>query len=687
MYDMEALYLRFRENESRHPVSYQDGRLTITLSSGEVRIQAQQVELLRHGKVYAHLDWDEKNDPDDLVELVDVFAATLERMSRSSNETYQTADRAAMRRCSRASLFMGLAAMGCLTMLGITERIPWLLAFLACPLVMVVLLAMIRRRAFRRYWVCPQCGLPLPLMKGKLLPKMEYTARCPHCSSILEEVPSSACQQDDDATAQMDPDPAPPSPGSPWPARICGWLSVAFVAVMALLLVLCREPGSGGGIALGLVVVFLSLLVNLPLLVCHAPGLPTSIRPLVVVRESRLTVWVGILLWLFGASFIFGGAVVTIAPPLEVGFAVFMAIVGLAALFVGDWMLLAHRNRALYIWEEPSLTRVAYISSWGRLHLFAAEQISCTRLTFNSAIHLLEENEKKLASVETNMSGAGRLLDWLGMQDLLPTMTPAMQNFSGQKVVSWREEYRTRWHNHLTGIRVGMWITVILLGIGGILPAALFLKNMLPFIAMIRLLTIAPLPFFAFCFIFSPVLLFGDRPKGATAKWNDMHIKVPFVWLLLFALLYLRQTFFLWAKWSLPVAGDGMDWIAQAFLLAAVLIALAAVVTPQRLRRDTTIMLGILLPIFSLSFVYGVNLMLSGPPHHYPLVVVDRYIPAPEDDEEYTLTIQMEDGSETKLYVFENIFEMAMSGDELVVCQRESPLGMVFVDIHTPKTK
>ena len=690
MVEIEELYHYFQE-KNNCSVTYEDGLLTITLSSrGEARICGQRTQLLIRGKVYDEFDWDEEDDIDDLVLIVENFAAHLERMGRDGNATYRAASESASSRSIWGFIFMLLGGLICMVMMGRTGDARWLATLFIWPLVAITLLVMILRSTFSRYWVCPQCAKPLPLIRRKLLPRMEYTARCPKCGYDLEQIVSVEQLRDEELCAAS----APSVSVSLWPARICGWVGVAFAAFMALLVVVDWEAGNDIGVALGLVVLILCLVVNLQLLLRRAPSLTESLQPMVVVRESRPVVWVGIFLWLIGIALVFGGTAVALATPQEAEYVVFMGGTGLVSQFTGVWMLLACCNRVLYIWDEPSLACVVYISSWGRLRRFETRRIASTLLTFNSAIHLLDENGKKLASVETNMYGVGRLLDWLEMRDLLPTMSEAMQKQAEQKgvaeptTVAWREEYRTRWHSHLKAIRAGMWAAIILLGIGGVLPAVLYLKGVLKFTAMIRLLTLAPLLFLLFCFIFSPVLLFGSRPKGATEEWNAMHIKVPVGWLFLCALIYWEQIDNLWSRWILQIAEDGWNWVGQAMLLVVVLTVLFALATPRRLRRDSTLIMGFLLLSFSFPIVYGVNLMLSGPALHSPLVILDSHAADPEvKGDEHTLTVRLKDGCETEMYVFDFDYDAAMSGEELVLCSKESPLGITFVDIHRPETE
>ena len=72
----------------------------------------------------------------------------------------------------------------------------------------------------------------------------------------------------------------------------------------------------------------------------------------------------------------------------------------------------------------------------------------------------------------------------------------------------------------------------------------------------------------------------------------------------------------------------------------------------------------------------------------YPAIIVDSHAEDPDvDDDDYKLTIVMDNGEETDLVVTEKVYEMAMNGEPLEICHRESPFGVVFLGIHMPSTE
>lgn len=55
-----------------------------------------------------------------------------------------------------------------------------------------------------------------------------------------------------------------------------------------------------------------------------------------------------------------------------------------------------------------------------------------------------------------------------------------------------------------------------------------------------------------------------------------------------------------------------------------------------------------------------------------------------DDSLEYSLTVQLDDGTAFEFPVTEELYEMEESGTEFVVCQRGNPLGVRMLDLHLP---
>ena len=350
-------------------------------------------------------------------------------------------------------------------------------------------------------------------------------------------------------------------------------------------------------------------------------------------------------------------------------------------------MLLAGRNRALFIFRDNS---ILYISSWGRKREFVSGQVVSVQLTANHSIHLLNKDGKKLCSIETNMRGIPRFADWIESTKLAATLTPTMekQTKQGQQQESttqWREEYRTRWHDHIKGIRVGMWGVIVFFAIGVLSPIPLYLLGA-KFTTVMKIGAVAPIPFLVFCMVFAPVLLFDDRPKNATPEWNKMHIKMPIILVMLIGLIYISQVHYLWDGWILQEADINWDCLLRVLTIDTTLIVLMILRTPKRMRLNAGFFMGIVGFFVAVGLHYCVNAAFIGPALHYPAIIADSHANDPDvDDDNYELTIVMNNGKETKLVVTEKTYEMALNGEPLEICHRESPFGVILLDIHVPQ--
>ena len=331
-----------------------------------------------------------------------------------------------------------------------------------------------------------------------------------------------------------------------------------------------------------------------------------------------------------------------------------------------------------------------YISSWGRKRELAPGQVASVRLTANRSIHLLNQDGKKLASIETNMRGIPRFAEWLESTGLVMSLTPTMEKQAEQEeqqesTVQWREEYRTHWHDHIKGIRVGLWVVMLLFAAGVIAPIPLYLLGA-KFTTVMKIGALAPIPFVVFCLVFAPVLLFGDRPPNATPEWNAMHIKVPLIPALLIGLIYIWQVNHIWDGFVLQEANLGFGWLVRVLVISTVLTVMLILRTPKRMRLGAGLFMGLVGITIASGLHYCANAALSGPAHHYPAVIVDSHADDPDvEDDDYELTVVLDNGSETELVVPEKIFEMAMNGEPLDVCHRESPFGVILLDIQTPE--
>lgn len=690
--DLKNLYDRLKRQYPRYGLDFSGDRLTMTRLHSKVEVDREGVKLYVNGELYDQFTSGDVDDPDDLYELIEAFLLDLQHDGmRRGNATYLAAAKQAAR---VGTGFLVLSAV-CLTavMIGlIATNNPWLFPLLLLiPAGSLVILKQIRKQVFRKSWVCPSCGQPLPMAKKAFSAEMEYVPQCPHCGKVLEQAPELEPIQREYSAPQQPLEPACdlPAPGSKWPCMISGGITIAFVLFLLPLIFIPdgNEPLDMAGVWTGVVLLLILLGFGLILLFCRHKEPEEMQQPIVIVRERKIVAVLGIIQWVLSLVMMLTAVIVAGTPPFDAALTFVSTLIGIPFMLLGVWMLLAGRNRTLFVFQDNSMW---YISSWGRKREFAPGQVASVRLTANRSIHLRNKEGKKLASIETNMRGIPRFAEWLESTGLAATLTPAMEKQARQEkqqesTVQWREEYRTRWHDHIKGIRAGLWVVVLLFAAGVIAPIPLYLLGV-KFTTVMKIGALAPIPFVVFCLVFAPVLLFGDRPPNATPEWNAMHIKVPLIPALLIGLIYIWQVNHIWDGFVLQEADLGFGWLVRVLVIGTVLTVLLILRTPKRLRLGAGLFMGLVGITIASGLHYCANAALSGPARHYPAVIVDSHADDPDvEDDDYELTVVLDNGSEIELVVPEKIFEMAMNGEPLDVCHRESPFGVTLLDVHVPE--
>jgi hypothetical protein len=692
IHEIKYLYDRLKENYPRYQLDFYGEKFTLTLLYGRVEVNREGCRLFANEKLYDELPGEEVDDIDDLYELIEAFLLQMKHYGMEhGNETYITANNQAVRWGTRALLSGGVLSVVCLGALLLTKNLLYLIPFFLCPAAGYLYLCLMRRKAFRQYWICPGCGQDLPLDKKSRFPQMEYVSQCPYCKKVLEKAPElkPVRMEKEAPKKQLEPDSNPPEAGKKWPCILTGSISVAVSLFIFVILFAFGEPLESQNAAVAWILLLIWFCYGWILLL-HRHTEPEEIqRPVVVLREQKKVTGVGIFLWLLGNIFLFMAVAVASAVPVD-GSTVFLAVIGVFITFFGAWMILAGRNRSMFVFQDHS---VLYISSLGRQKKFEPGQISSVRLTMNRSIQLLDKNGKKLVSVETNMRGVPRLAEWIESTDLAATLTPAMERqtehqVKEERVMQWREEYRTHWHDHLKALRVGLWMVMILYLIGVISPIPLYLFADVKFRTVMAIAAVTPVPFLIFCVVFAPVLIFGDRPSNATAEWNSMHIRLSLPVMLLPALAMLWQVHYLWSRWAMQPKGNGGIWIIQGLLIAVPVIFLCLYRTPKGKRLEAGFFMILVSLSLGMSISYCANAALCKPARHYPAVIVDSHKADPDaSGDDNTLTVLLDDGSEERIHVSDTVYEMAMKGEALDVCHSESILGMEMLKIHLPEAK
>ena len=655
--ELTKLYERLKAQYSQHQLEFSGNILTLNRLYGRVEITRSDVKLYVNGSLYHQFTSEDVNNTNDLYELIEAFLLDLQHSGmRQGNETYVIATKQAAKMGNR--FLIGTAMCFTLLMIGlIAANIPWLfLLIFLLPALSLFVLKQMRKKMFQRCWVCPSCGQPLPMGSGIHTGEMDYVPQCPHCGYVLEQPPEWApIQTEYDTAKPMEPAHNLPAPGSRRPCMITGGITTVFSLILLPLMFIedGRESLDWTGVGLSVGILLGLIGFGLVLLRCCHRELEETPSPVVIVRECKAVTILGTISWSIGFILLLMGAIVADTPPFKADITAFVTIPGGLFFLLGVWMLLSGRNRALFIFRDSSIW---YISSWGRKQEFAPGQVTSVQLTANRSIHLQNGDGKKLCSIETNMQGLPQFAEWLERTNLTATLTPNMEKQAKQadqqeSTVQWREEYRTRWHNHIKGIRVGLWIVIALFAAGVIAPIPLYLSGA-KFTTVMKIGALAPIPFLVFCLVFAPVLLFSDRPQNATPEWNAMHIHVPLIPCLLIGAGYFWQAGDIWGNWVLQEADSSWGWLLRVLSIAAILTAMQVLRTPKRLRLGAGLFMGLVGFSIACGLHYCANAALIGPALHYPAVVADSHADDPDiDDDDYELTILMNNGKETELVV------------------------------------
>ena len=692
--ELKKLYERLKAQYPQYQLEFSGDSLTLNRLYCKVEVNQSGVKIYVNGNLYDQFTSEYVDDLDDLYELIEAFLLDLQHAGmKQGNETYIAATKQAAKMGSRFLILTALCVTALMIGLIVTNNLWLFLSVFLLPAASLVVLKLIHKRIFQRYWICPACGQPLPMGGKGHRCEMAYVSQCPHCAHVLEQPPELATIQTEYAPQKpLEPPHDLPTPGSKWPCIITGGITTAFALLLLPLIFIPdgNEPLDMAGVWTGVVLLLILLGFGLILLFCRHKEPEEVQQPIVIVRERKIVTVFGIIQWVLSLVMMLTAVIVAGTPSFDAGSTFVCTLIGIPFMLLGVWMLLAGRNRTLFVFKDNSMW---YISSWGRKREFAPGQVASVRLTANRSIHLRNKDGKKLASIETNMRGIPRFAEWLESTNLTATLTPNMEKQTKQtdqeeSTVQWREEYRTRWHDHIKGIRIGLWVVIVLFAIGVLIPIPLYLFADAKFTTVMKIGALAPIPFLIFCLVFAPVLSFGDKPQNATPEWRAMHIHVPLIICLLIGYTYFWQVSDIWGDLVLREADGNWGWLIRILSITIVLIVLQVIRSPKRNRVGAGLYMGVVGLSIACGLHYCVNAALIGPAQHYPAIIVDSHADDPDvSDDDYKLTIIMDNGEEAEIVVPEKVYEMAMDGEPLEICHRESPFGVVFLGIHMPSTE
>ncbi len=693
-YNIKEIYERIKSNYNQYDIKLLSDLLIINLLHAKIEINCEEVKIYVNGKLYDSFNCDEVENIDDVYELIEAFLLQVEQEGmENGNETYINANLKA-NIWTRYSLII-LSIISIVFALGFitTENLIFAIAFLVCTFISVLTTKYVRNKAYRKYWVCPKCEKSLPLEKENKFSEMKYVSKCPYCHSALEKAPefeSLPIEDDELEIEELKPIYDIPKAGKRWPCFVITCLSTIFSLIFLPMFIWPDEPIEFSAIIIAVALIFIMMILSLSSVFLSKKEIEQHKIPVVVMRESKLVMYVGLVMWVIGFVVTFMDIATLSVPPFDVGLTIVLTFTAILLMILGVWMLLAYRNTAMYVFTDNSIT---YVNFLGQLKNIKDGRECSVLVKMNGAICLLDKNLKKLFQVETNMTGATEFLQWIENKNLNIEVTSNAEkqlNSVGetQATAQWRNEYHTPLHEHIKEIKILMWCSVIFFLIANITILPLFLIARVKVGIVMAIAAIAPFPLMLFCIIFAPVLIFWERPKNATAEWNSMNIKIPTGFILLIGIIYIGQYEYFWRRWTLQETDSVLFWFFKLSVIISVFTIIMVLRAPKRMKTEAGIFMGIMSLIFSMGINYYVNTALCGPAYHYTAVIVDSHEKRTDiKDDDYKLTVLLDNNKETDLFVFEEVYEMAINGEPLEICQRKSKLGEIMVSIHKPSEK
>ena len=371
--ELKKLYERLKAQYPQYQLEFSGDSLTLNRLYCKIEVNCSGAKLYVNGNLYDQFTSEDVDDSDDLYELIEAFLLDLQHAGmKQGNETYITATKQAAKMGSR--FLIGTAMCFTILMIGlITANSPWLLLpVFFLPMLSLFILKQMRKKIFKRCWICPVCGQPLPMGGKGNRCEMTYVSQCPHCAHVLEQQPEfEAFQMECTASKPLEATYDLPIPGSKLPSIICGSFTIAFSLLLLPLMFITdgQESLDWTGVSLGVGILLALIGFGIVLLLCHHREREDMKAPVVIVRERKVVTILGVIFWGLGFILLLMGVIVAGTPPFEAEVTAFVAIPGVLFFLMGVWMILAGRNRVLFVFRDNS---ILYISSWGRKRKFVS---------------------------------------------------------------------------------------------------------------------------------------------------------------------------------------------------------------------------------------------------------------------------------------------------------------------------
>lgn len=665
---LERLEERIRKNYGECRLERFGDTLEVGLGPGCIRCRGGGIQLYLNNELAAK---QEAQSEEERYARLENLLILLEDWEKQASPAFRRA-------CEQSDLqsigaLIAIAAALVLAAICIKSTV-WLVLLLALLAAGGFLLVrFVQRRSLAKAWHCPDCGAALAIERDGWLAEPQFLAQCPECGASLLDADKLEKQGKAGFGAQGCPNPEP----EPMPCRqrrgICALWGLGLLAVAGLGLAWMLGRMGGFSPTELLLESFILLSVGAAgsaLLYCKPPTDPAQREVQFSVGEKSAILWMGAPLTMLGLL-VLGGAF--LRPQVGILPQAGEALAGLLLLLAGVWALLARQNRRLSVLSDSVLE----VSALGRLREFEAREIIRLENGPLGLVNAVGRDGRVLFRLHRERPGAKRALCWMEQKG---AQFPQLHQRE-LAILSWNEGERTLLHSHLTAVRVGLAISLMMLLAGCFGPIWMFRHTDMEWSTELYWAAFAPLPLLVLLVAAAPVLIWENRPQKASREWKRLHIKLPVIFLLLLALGYGTGMRRFWAEGILQVV-DGGRLLAFAAVLAVLVLAMIWRRTPRRkCRKDGFVPAALCLLLLCWGTAYGISFAAGQPQPHIPAVVTAKSEPQPESGP-YTLTVKLSDGTPAKLRVSRQLYELQEQGQKLVVCEQKDPLGIRMVRLH-----
>lgn len=408
---------------------------------------------------------------------------------------------------------------------------------------------------------------------------------------------------------------------------------------------------------------------------CPAVRLSEEDMPEIWVRESRILSWLGGVFVVVGLPFCIGAGLF-LAADAE-GRAV-CGTLGLLCAAGGIWMELACQNRSIAAYRNGNVTAV---TSFGRRRTVSGQEIRSVVIGLSGSLCARNADKKVLFRFEDNMEDSQLLIGWLtryGTEVTVPKMEGRRKKpAAAVETQEWNEQERQPAPRHIKAIRAGAVAAGILALAGGILP--LFFPAELGMKKSIFIMAFSPLLLYL-CYVLFPGIVVAEKPETVGKKRRERYIYItPLIPCLLG--VWGLEVFSVYERIVLQVVDSG-KMVCLSLTVMALLMGLLFLRTPKWLRKSGLVLLILFAMCIGWGVSYAANLALCGKAEHSEAQILASDVREEDGEQEYYLTVRLDDGKETELYVSEDMYRMYTENEPLTLCLRSSVFGIRMADLH-----